>query len=80
MRVRVILTIGDKETLLEGQSEFFDHPSPANRWHLLERKGLGFWLNNWSQAGCKPHKSGAFIPWTSCLFVEEIIIKEVKNE
>lgn len=68
MRVIVTITVdGVKETMLEGDSQFFDE-----EWDKLERKGFGFWLENWRYAGMPgpEHTSRIFVPWGSCLMVE----------
>ena len=71
MRVVAILTIdGNKETRIEGDSPFMAG-EPGDE---LERKGLGVWLNDWSDNPAKGkrshHRSRVFVPWSSCLYIE----------
>ena len=71
MRITVHLTLdGVKETVFEGESRFFSGKANDH----LEVKGLGFWLDRWQYCTAEgkgtPHKGRAFVPWTSCLFVE----------
>ena len=71
MRVVAILTIdGTKETRIEGDSPFM----AGEPGDVLERKGLGVWLNDWRDnlaKGKRSHRrSRVFVPWSSCLYVE----------
>jgi len=72
MNVTAIITIGNLETAIRGRSDFLDG-KPGDS---LETKGLGFWLYDYKLDGSNPRKTRrAFIPWTSCLYLEEM-----KNE
>lgn len=71
MRVIATLTIdGNKETRIEGESAFLDG-KPGDR---LEEKKLGVWLSEWrySDTCGANHQGRVFIPWSSCLCVEEL--------
>ena len=73
MRVRVHLTIGEKETILDGECPIFDgHDYRKGVDGRL--KGIGFWLEGWHYAGHGgPNNKGrVFVPWTSTLYVEEL--------
>ena len=74
MRVIATLTIdGTKEIRIKGDTDVFDK--------LLSYEGthkrlavIGFWLTDWKYAryGGPNHKNKVFVPWTSCLTVEEL--------
>jgi len=68
VRVIATVTIGDKETRLEGDSAFMS----GERGDRLEQKGLGVWLSNYRICGQrgKAPRGRAFVPWTSALYVE----------
>jgi len=79
MRVVVHLTLdGMKETILEGDSAFLSGALGDE----LERKGLGVWLSDWqTRATGSKHKGRVFIPWSSALYVEEVVDgKKVENK
>ncbi|MBA7654347.1 hypothetical protein ES703_62224 [subsurface metagenome] len=69
MRVIATLAIdGTKEIRLEGDAQIFGS-------HLKPWLGdIGIWLENWRYAGHSGpnNKSKVFVPWTSCLMVEEL--------
>jgi hypothetical protein len=72
MRVIVTLTMGEKETALEGDAVWFDRRGDTA--DKLERRGISFWLSNWrhvSEDGKGSyHKSRVFCLWSSVLMVE----------
>lgn len=68
MRVTATVTIGAIETKIQGDCPFLGGGSVDS----LEEKGLGFWLDGYKLDGSgRRHKGRAFIPWTSCLYLEE---------
>ncbi len=68
MKVTATVTVGTIETKIRGECPFLDG-KPGDG---LEEKGLGFWLDNYNfDGGGRQHKGRAFIPWTSCLYLEE---------
>jgi hypothetical protein len=81
MRVVVTLTIGERETVLEGDAAWFDRR--GGHVDKLERRGVGFWLSDWrylSEEGKGSyHKSRVFCPWSSVLMVETSDGKEQKE-
>ena len=81
MRVLAILTIdGIKETRIEGDSPFMAG-EPGDE---LEQKGLGVWLNDWSDNPAKctrsHHRSRVFVPWSSCLYIETREVNRVEKK
>lgn len=68
MKVTATITIGTIETRVQGESPFLEgRPGDS-----LERKGLGFWLDRYSLNGNGRRQKGrVFVPWTSCLYLEE---------
>jgi len=76
VRVIVTLTITPiKETVIEGEALVFN--GVFDGLDELERRGLGFWLTDWKycELHAAKHDSKVFVPWTSCLFVEEVKVK-----
>jgi len=72
MRVIVTLTIGEKETVLEGEAPIFGRDYGKRVDSRL--RDIGMWLENWRYAGRggPAHKSRVFIPWASALMIEEV--------
>jgi len=69
MRVIATLTVGEKETRIEGDAKIFD------RHQKTWLGDIGVWLENWRYAGNggPNYKTGrVFIPWTSALYIEEL--------
>jgi len=78
MRVIVTLTIGERETVLEGNAGVFDtYWAPEDE---LEDRHVGFWLSDWrhisEDSKGSYHKSRVFCPWSSVLMVEACDGKE----
>ncbi len=70
----VTLTItGDKETVLVGEAPIFGSPD-YKKGFGSGLKNLGFWLTDWhyNSHGGPSNKSKVFIPWGSCLMVQEL--------
>jgi len=67
MRVIVTLTIGEKETVLEGEAPIFGRDYRKGVDSRL--RDIGMWLENWRYAGRggPAHKSRVFIPWASAV-------------
>jgi hypothetical protein len=81
VRVVAIITIdGNRETMIEGDSPFMAG-EPGDE---LERKGLGIWLNDWSDNPAKGkrshHRSKVFVPWSSCLYIETREVNRVEKK
>ena len=85
MRVIVTLTIdGIKETRIEGNARVFDYPTLTSACNFESLPEIGMWLSDWKYQGHggPNHKSKIFIPWTSALFIEEVVDggKKVENK
>lgn len=74
--MRVIVTLVDtgKETRIEGDSPIFSNGIDYKKGFDSRLRDIGFWLDNWRYAGHSGpnQKSRVFIPWMSCLIVEEL--------
>ncbi|MBA7703100.1 hypothetical protein ES703_111882 [subsurface metagenome] len=76
MKVIVTLTIdGTKETRLEGDCPFFGDGIGYKKGVDRQLRDIGFWLFDWRYAGHSgpPQKSRVFVPWTSALYIEELV-------
>ena len=75
MQVMVTLTItGDKETVLVGEAPIFGNGIGYKKGFDSRLRDIGFWLEGWryNGHGGPSNKSRAFIPWGSCLMVQEL--------
>jgi len=68
--VRVMVRFAGEFPSIEGLSRYF---TGAETYNALEKAGIGFWLDQWRPAGSKGkwHASRCFVPWTSCLYVQQ---------
>ena len=76
MRVITTLTFdGTREIRLEGDAPIFDNHIDYKKGFDRRLRDLGFWLTDWRYTGHSGpnNKSRVFLPWTSCLMVEELI-------
>ena len=74
MRVIATLTVGEKETRIEGDAPIFSNPD-YKKGVDARLRDIGFWLENWRYAGNggPNYKTGrVFIPWASALYIEEL--------
>lgn len=74
MRIMVHLTLnGEKETILEGDTDVFDRLGSYEGTHK-RLAAIGFWLRHWNYQGCggPKHQSRVFVPWSSALYIQEL--------
>lgn len=74
MRVTATLTVdGEHETRIEGDVPLLGDEEYIP--HILEKQLIGFWVEKWKYAGHSgpANRSRVFVPWTSCLYLEELI-------
>ena len=73
MKVIATLVVGEKEILLEGETDIFGKLCSYEGTHK-RLASVGFWMRDWRYAGYSGpnHKSRVFCPWTSCLKVETL--------
>jgi len=69
MRVTATVTIGTIETRIRGECPFLD----GKLGDSLARKELGVWLTDYRINGQRgrTQRGRVFIPWTTCLYLEE---------